>query len=881
MPDLGYSGGFTNYADQNSSYGNQFATELVTAPCDMWVTEVYWYAAGDGGAVTMTWCLWDSADNLLTNGGPQSVPAGSLSVNGQQWNSQASGFLIKSGQQMRPGFWWSSGGAVWSYSTSISGLANTSAVSSPSNLTSTTTTNAGIGAYLVYFQVYPPLATTNAATSVAQTTVTLNGQLTTGNLDTTYYWQWGLSTAYGSSTTSQDAGSGGGTIVVSQGLAGLTAGTTYHTRLVATNADGTAYGADVVFTTTTAYSAPYAPTLTTPTNSSYADVASGETFSPVYNSSDGQNQNAYAFRIKLSGATSYSYYNAGTNALQSSIIWNSSSIAPGASFSATLPSGSISDGNTYNWSFASQEAGANLQGPFASDFTLVAEAGPALSVNGPSGNVTASQPIISWTATPASGSSIISWEAKVFSAAQYTAGGFNPATSATTWDSGVTSGSATSVQVGTALPAGITYRFYVEVTETGSISSSWVYSTATVVADLPVTPTLTATVDATNASVVLTVQTNNNLLSAVDASFETGTGTWGGTNCTVAQSSTHALDGTSSLLVTPSASGFAEAYTQYYAVQSNTEYTGVVSDHSGLAAESITAHLYWCTSNLTQIVESNGTAVTDSTTAWTQATVTATSPSNAAYAILIFSWTATGTTDTKYLDECGLFLGSQTTWSAGGFVGSQYAVIQYSDNGGTTWQPFVRNGSQVTLSPSFQQGTVTDYEAPPLATRTYQAYVVASGLAGPVSLPASAQVSLSSWWLKDPLNPSANQTLIVSDTPQTNQLEQSTVNYPLGTGLIYPTVQAGSIGGDDGTVPATIIGQANYAAFRALISAQHVLLLQSAYGQQWYIRGALSTSSASLTQEQTQLNASSGAQPFRTVSLSYVEVGLVAVPITS
>ncbi len=880
MPTIGYSGGFTNYAYQAASYGNQFATELVTAPCDMWVTAAYWYAGGDGGAVNMTWCIWDGSDNLLSNGVSQSVPAGSLAVDGQQWNSQGTGILIKSGQAFRPGFWWEGpNGAVWSYGTSVSGLANTSDSTYPGNLTSTTTTNAGVGAYLEYYQVYPPTATTNAATSVAETSVTLNGSTNPGNLSTTYYWQWGPSTAYGNQTSSQNAGSGGSAVNVSQGLSGLTGGTTYHTRLVASNADGTAYGGDVVFTTTAAYSAPYAPTLTTPTNSSYADVASGETFSPTYNSSDGQNQNAYAFRIKVSGATSYSYYNASTNALQSTIVWNASNIAPGASFSATLPSGAIADGNTYNWSFASQEAGANLQGPFASDFTLVAVVGPALSVNGPSGNVTASMPIISWTATPASGSSIISWEAKVFTAAQYGAVGFNPATSTTTWDSGVTSGSANSVQVATTLAAGITYYFYAQVTETGSISSSWVYSTATVVADLPVTPTLTATVDATTAAVVLTVQTNNNMLSAMDASFETGV-QWGPTNCTLAQSATHALDGASSLLITPTAAGYTAAFSPVYPVQPNTEYTGVVSDYAGLAAESITCSLYWEDSSLTEISESNGTAVTDSTAAWTQATVTATSPSNAAYVRLIFSYTASGTSDTKDLDECGLFLGSNTTWSAGGFVPTQTAVIQYSDNGGTTWQPFIRNGSAVVLS-ALQTGTVTDYESAPLATRTYQAYVVASGLAGPVSLPASAQVSLSSWWLKDPLNPSANQTLIVSDTPQTNQLEQSTVNYPLGTGLIYPTVQAGSIGGDDGTVPATIIGQANYTAFRALINAQHVLLLQSPYGEQWYIRGALSTSSASLTQEQTQLNASSGAQPLRTVALSYVEVGLVAVPISS
>lgn len=120
------------------------------------------------------------------------------------------------------------------------------------------------------------------------------------------------------------------------------------------------------------FTAPSAPTLTSPANAATIDVSSGVTLTPVYNSTDGQTQNAYALRIKVSGAA-YMYWNASTSALQSTIVWNAITTAPGASWTVTLPSTVVSNGNIYNWSAASQESGANLQGTFATDFTFTAQ----------------------------------------------------------------------------------------------------------------------------------------------------------------------------------------------------------------------------------------------------------------------------------------------------------------------------------------------------------------------------------------------------------------------------------------------------------------------------------------------------------------------------
>ena len=101
-----------------------------------------------------------------------------------------------------------------------------------------------------------PVATTLAASAVTATSATLNGSLNPNGLATTYYFQWGTTVSYGNTTSSLSAGSGSAVVAVNANISGLIAGTTYHFRLVAVNADGTTNGNDLTF-------AVGVPTLTT------------------------------------------------------------------------------------------------------------------------------------------------------------------------------------------------------------------------------------------------------------------------------------------------------------------------------------------------------------------------------------------------------------------------------------------------------------------------------------------------------------------------------------------------------------------------------------------------------------------------------------------
>ena len=94
-----------------------------------------------------------------------------------------------------------------------------------------------------------PVPTTGAATSVTQTLATLAGTVDPNGNATTYNFEYGPTTDYGSTTAATDGGQGFGASPVSASLTDLKPTTTYHYRLVATNAGGTAQGADATFTT--------------------------------------------------------------------------------------------------------------------------------------------------------------------------------------------------------------------------------------------------------------------------------------------------------------------------------------------------------------------------------------------------------------------------------------------------------------------------------------------------------------------------------------------------------------------------------------------------------------------------------------------------------
>lgn len=100
--------------------------------------------------------------------------------------------------------------------------------------------------------VAPPVVVTGNAPNPTEGSAELTGTINPGGQQTTYYFEWGSTSAYGSRVPvgpEAPAGNGRDQLRVAQRIFGLEPGATYHYRLVARNATGSSAGSDRTFTT--------------------------------------------------------------------------------------------------------------------------------------------------------------------------------------------------------------------------------------------------------------------------------------------------------------------------------------------------------------------------------------------------------------------------------------------------------------------------------------------------------------------------------------------------------------------------------------------------------------------------------------------------------
>jgi len=117
-------------------------------------------------------------------------------------------------------------------------------------LVATSAVGTGHGTDQTFTTIALPAVTTGSATSVTASSARLAGSIIPNGQATTWIFEYGTSTGYGSKTPVGNAGSGSKSTNVAKSISDLTAGTTYHFRLDATNGSGTTYGSDQTFFTT-------------------------------------------------------------------------------------------------------------------------------------------------------------------------------------------------------------------------------------------------------------------------------------------------------------------------------------------------------------------------------------------------------------------------------------------------------------------------------------------------------------------------------------------------------------------------------------------------------------------------------------------------------
>jgi hypothetical protein len=97
--------------------------------------------------------------------------------------------------------------------------------------------------------VRPVEVTTGPATGIGPDSATLTGSVAEIGVPTSYRFEYGLTTAYASETSATDLGAEVTELPVAATVDGLSPGTTYHFRLVATDKAGAGHGQDQTFTT--------------------------------------------------------------------------------------------------------------------------------------------------------------------------------------------------------------------------------------------------------------------------------------------------------------------------------------------------------------------------------------------------------------------------------------------------------------------------------------------------------------------------------------------------------------------------------------------------------------------------------------------------------
>lgn len=162
--------------------------------------------------------------------GPDQALSGSLSPQPEQWDPTFAGCYAGD-------YNYTSAGEAVGYDTWTEGLE----YESPRTITEK-----------VFFHSIPlptpaPVATTTAVTGATTFRAGLNGTVNPEGQQTTYHFEYGETTAYGSSTPAVPIGAGIQGVGAQETVTKLKAGATYHYRLVATSVGGTSYGEDVSF----------------------------------------------------------------------------------------------------------------------------------------------------------------------------------------------------------------------------------------------------------------------------------------------------------------------------------------------------------------------------------------------------------------------------------------------------------------------------------------------------------------------------------------------------------------------------------------------------------------------------------------------------------
>jgi hypothetical protein len=160
-----------------------------------------------------------------------------------------------------------------------------------------------------------------------------------------------------------------------------------------------------------------------------------------------------------------------------------------------------------------------------------------------------------------------------------------------------------------------------------------------------------------------------NNLTLQDAGFDSGSiGSWTAVaNCTLSAAALEGYDLTYALMLTASSSGDVEAATGFYPVTAGSYYTGMAAFEAATTGRNCTIAIEWYDGS-TLLSTSTSSAVTDTHTGYTKATITAQAPGTATQCKVLARVAGCAASEIHYLDRAGFTLRYTDTTVASGSV---------------------------------------------------------------------------------------------------------------------------------------------------------------------------------------------------------------------
>ena len=290
---------------------------------------------------------------------------------------------------------------------------------------------------------------------------------------------------------------------------------------------------------------------------------------------------------------------------------------------------------------------------------------------------------------------------------------------------GESSAQACQVPASAALQNGVAYKVYVRVADAplgtiryGAWSAAYSFTQNVLTPPTPVTGEAffeearwlgggSSFWDAAHWRTVIPFASRLNLLTENQASVETSPlSGWTGVAGTVARSTVQARSGVASLLLTSTTTGAASALSTKQRAEPGQVYTAIARARAVGIGQNITVGLYFYDQAGAQVGSAFGTAVADSTSAWSaMLSVTGTAPAQTYDVQVSLTGATTASGQGHYFDELGLYAAAAppSAWSRGGLSGNAVALLERSADNGTTWVPcpivatIPRTGARIDL----------------------------------------------------------------------------------------------------------------------------------------------------------------------------------------